>query len=450
MAISRRPLTLIRTHVERLPGLDRRSAGRDRNEGSCGRWLSILRRDNSKLLPYVVAKNRCVSTTCLPALTIKKTPLIAVFVFWSCVPLYALAMAIAFSILAILLTAIAPVLIAIVVFVATLHSWIDRHLRSDSTVQERLRLAISDDRITWTLASESSALHRWPHAPLACAAVAGVAVAVVETVTFASRSNVQFLWYHSGSVAAVIALASPFVVAGLFPSSLHRFVDRMLMKHANTNFAYAVQTLIEILEIARQIDVAYRSMGLRTRANVSDLCRQALLGYAGHGDDSALAGLLGFKHRLEHDLHNVRYCAYLFANALAQLERAKDSLRENETMREAIEQVDTSIHSQDLADMLEEARWPDAHERLETVRFNLRRLLDIAFRDCTMPRSVEDAYRVLNVTSGTPMNDIRVIVKAFQRVWHPDLVRDEIDRRRCTLKIQQINGAWDLIQEAHA
>jgi hypothetical protein len=400
------------------------------------------------LLPYVVAENRCISNTCVPPLTIKKTPLIAVFVFRSFVHLYALNMAIVFLVLAILLTAVAPILVAIGVFVATLRSWIDRRLRSDPVMQERLQLAISGNRITWTLVLDSSALHRWPHVPLFCAAVAGVTVALVETITFASHSGVQFLWYHSGSVTAVIALASPFVVAGLFPNWLHRFVDRMLMKHANTNFTYALQTLIEILDIARQIDIAYRSMGLRMRANVSDLCRQALLGHAGHGDDSALAGLLGLKHRLEYDLHNVRSCAYLFTNALAELEHAKDSLRENKTMRGAIEQVDNLIHSQDLADMLEEARWPDAHEWLETIRLNLRRLLDIAFRDCTMPRSVEDAYRVLNVTSSTPMNDIRAIVKAFQRVWHPDLVRDEIDRRRCTLKIQQINGAWDLIQEA--
>jgi hypothetical protein len=364
--------------------------------------------------------------------------------------LYALNMAIAFSILAILLTAIAPILIAIVVFVAALHSWIDRHLRSDPVMQDRLQLAISEGRITWSLVLDSSALHRWPHVPLACAAIAGVAVAVVETLMFASRSGVQFLWYHSGSVAAVIALASPFAVAGLFPNWLHRLTDRVLMKQANTNFAYAVQTLIEIIEIARQIDASYKSIGLRTRANVSDRCRQALLGHAGRGDDSALAGLLGFKHRLEHDLYNVQDCAYLFTNALAELEQAKGGLRENKTMRDAIEQVDGMLHSRDLADMLEEARWPDAHEWLETARSNLRRLLDIAFRDCTMPRSVEDAYRVLNVTNGTPLNDIRAIVKAFQRAWHPDLVRDEIDQRRCTLKIQQINGAWDLIQEARA
>jgi hypothetical protein len=402
------------------------------------------------LLPHVVAESSYISTTYVPALTIKKTPLIAVYVFRSRVHLYAISMAITFSILAILLTAIVPVLIGTLVFVATLDSWIDRHLRSDSVMQSRLQLAIAEGRITWTLVSDSSGFHRWPHLPLACAAAAGVVVAVVETMTFASRSGVQFLWYHSGSIAAVIALASPFVVAGLFPNWLRRFIDRMLMKHANTNFAYAVQTLIEILEIARQVDVSYKSMGLRSRANVSDLCRQALLGHAGHGDDSALAGLLGFKHRLEFDLHNVQYCAYLFTNALAELEHAKDSLRENKAMQGAIEQVENSIHSRDLANMLEEARWPDAHEWLETVRSTLRRLLDIAFRDCTMPRSAEDAYRVLNVTKSTPLNDIRTVVKAFQRVWHPDLVRDEIDRRRCTLKIQQINGAWDLIQEARA
>ena len=174
---------------------------------------------------HTCCRKSLLSTAYLPALTIKKTPLIEVSVPRPCVPLYALNMAMAFSILAILLTAIAPILIAVGVFVATLHSWIDRHLRSDAVMQDRLRLAISEGRITWTVVSDFSAFHRWPHVPLACAAAAGVAVAVAETVMFASRSSVQFLWYHSGSVVVVIALASPFVVAGLLPefaSSVHR------------------------------------------------------------------------------------------------------------------------------------------------------------------------------------------------------------------------------------
>src|SRR5882724_12019083 len=142
------------------------------------------------MLPYVVAENRCFSTTYVPALTIKKTPLIADLVFRSRVHLYALDMAIAFPVLAILLTAIAPILVAIGVFVAALHSWVDRRLRSDPVMQDRLRLAVSDGYLTWTLVSDSSATRRWPHAPLACAALAGVAMAMVETVMFASRSGV--------------------------------------------------------------------------------------------------------------------------------------------------------------------------------------------------------------------------------------------------------------------
>ena len=135
----------------------------------------------------MLPKGRCISIIYVPPLTMKKTPLIAVSVFPSCVHLYALNMAIAFSVLAILLTAIAPILVAIVVFVATLDSWIARRLRSDPLMQSRLQLAISEDRITWTLVSDSSALHRWPHVPLACAAAAGVAVAVAVSVAVAVR-----------------------------------------------------------------------------------------------------------------------------------------------------------------------------------------------------------------------------------------------------------------------
>ena len=235
--------------------------------------------------------------------------------------------------------------------------------------------------------------------------------------------------------------------------TLPEFASSVRRPHADEprqhQFRVRSPNIAGILEIARQIDVSYKSMGLRTRANVSDLCRQALLGHAGHGDDSALAGLLGFEHRLEHDLHNVQYCAYLFRNALVELEQAKGSLRENKTMRDAIEQVDNLIHSRELADFLEGAV-AGRTRMAQDGSLNLRRLLDIAFRDCTMPRSVEDAYRVLNVTSSTPLNNVKAIVKALQHMWHPDLVRDEIDRRRFTLKIQQINGAWDLIERRPA
>jgi hypothetical protein len=135
-------------------------------------------------------------------------------------------------------------------------------------------------------------------------------------------------------------------------------------------------------------------------------------------------------------------------NALDDLRQARDSLKDDKTAQESIEKVHNWIHSRVLADILEQARWPEAGDWLETIRAKLHQLLDIGLRGCAMPRSVEDAYRVLNVTSATPLNNVKAVVSAFQRVWHPDLVRDEVERLLFTLKMQQINAAWNLVQQA--
>ena len=349
---------------------------------------------------------------------------------------------------AILITAIAPILVATGVFFALLHSWIEKTLQSDPAMQQRLQLAMAnDDRIAWSLTSEP-ALRPWPRAPLIYTVLAGLAVAAAETALFASGSAVPSLWYRSGGIASGIALLAPFIVTWLFSRSLHRHIDRKMMRCASASLAHTLPTLAEIGAIARRIDAAYGTMGLRARTDVADLCRRTLLAHAGYGDDAALPELVAIKNRLEYDLHSIQYCAYLLTNALAELERAKGGLQEQEGMQEAIERADNWIHSRDLAELLEGARWPEATEWLDTIRVNLRRLPDRALQDCTMPRTVQDAQRILNVTNETPLDKIRAVVSAFQRVWHPDLAHDEIERQRCTSKMQQINAAWDFIRDA--
>src|SRR5262245_32339284 len=357
-------------------------------------------------------------------------------------------MPIEYLIYAILIAAIAPIPVAIGAFFVALNSWIDKKLRSDPAVQQRLQLVISSDCITWELVRDPAGLHRRPYAPLIHAALAGLLATMVETVVFVASTNVPSLWYRAGSVVSVGLLIIPFAVAILFSRSLDRFVDRRLVKRANANLTYAGPVLAEIRESARLIDASYKSIGLRARTDIAHLCKQALLGHAGHGVDSGLARLIGIKNRLEYDLRSVRYCAHLFMNALDDLRQARDSLKDDKTAQESIEKVHNWIHSRVLADILEQARWPEAGDWLETIRAKLHQLLDIGLRGCAMPRSVEDAYRVLNVTSATPLNNVKAVVSAFQRVWHPDLVRDEVERLLFTLKMQQINAAWNLVQQA--
>ena len=87
---------------------------------------------------------------------------------------------------------------------------------------------------------------------------------------------------------------------------------------------------------------------------------------------------------------------------------------------------------------------------LKAIGADLDRVLEVGIRDAAMPVSVEDAYRLLKVTEETPLENIKAVVNAYRWVWHPDLARDEIEHERCTLRMQQINIAWDLIQKARA
>jgi hypothetical protein len=77
-------------------------------------------------------------------------------------------------------------------------------------------------------------------------------------------------------------------------------------------------------------------------------------------------------------------------------------------------------------------------------------MLDIGTRDSRMPESVADALRFLNVNEETPLDVIKTVITAYRRVWHPDLARDDIERQRRTLRMQQINVAWELVQRARA
>ena len=61
-----------------------------------------------------------------------------------------------------------------------------------------------------------------------------------------------------------------------------------------------------------------------------------------------------------------------------------------------------------------------------------------------LPRSLDDAYRVLNVNADTPKAVIEKLVQCLRRAWHPDHGAAE-DRHLRTAKLQQINAAWDIV-----
>jgi hypothetical protein len=349
-----------------------------------------------------------------------------------------------------LLTIVLPLLVAASVFFVALPWWIDRLLRFDPDVRERLRLDVPQDGLAWVVDVDPARPLRLPHLPLALAALAGAAVTAVETATFASRSGVPNLWYAAGAIVLGIVLLAPFVTAWLCKGLLRRHVERALGQHANDKLLFAAQAIYEIGEVGRQINDSYASMGLRSRDDVLRLGREALLTHAWLGRDAALTEVIRIRIKADHDLRSVQHLARLFADVRIALKRARIAFQELGAPPDVLEQLDDCMRSRPLADALEEARWSEAHDLIEKIQADLGKLLDLGTRERAMPETAAEAFRLLNVSEDTPLDVIKTVINAYRRVWHPDLAHDEIERQRCTLRLQQINVAWDLIQRARA
>lgn len=349
-------------------------------------------------------------------------------------------------IVATLLTIALPLLVAASVFFVALPWWIGRLLRFDPDVHKRLRLDVSQDGLTWVVDDDPGKPLRLPYPSLALAALAGAVVTAAETATFASRSGVPNLWYAAGAIVLGIVLLAPFVTAWIFKNLFRRHVERALGQHANDKLLFAAQAIYGIGEVGRQINEAYASMGLRPRVDVVGLGREALLAHAWLGRDAALAEVIRIRIKADHDLRSVQYLAHLFADARIALTRARIAFQELAAPPDALEQIDDRMRSRPLADALEEARWSEANDLLETIHADLGKLLDMGTGERAMPETAAEAFRLLNVSEDTPLDVIKTVINAYRRVWHPDLAHDDIERQRCTLRLQQINVAWDLIQ----
>lgn len=348
--------------------------------------------------------------------------------------------------LAALLLIAAPVLAAAVVFYISFPWWIDRILKRHPGVQERLRLDVSDGRVGWWI--RSSQTEPRPYLPILCAALVGIAVIAAQTVLFASTSRVPDLWYVAGAGAAATVLVVALIILLVFNRLFRRMTDRALQRHANSVFWFAADAIIDICDVSQHSDRIYKSIGLTGRINAEDLCAQALFKHLRSGHDIALAQVIEIRDKADSDLRNLQYFARMLSNMRVAIENAKRDASLSGDSRVALAQIDNEIHSRDLVEALEDAQWSYADQLLEAISFNLGRVLDFAGRADPIPKSLQDAYHVLNVSDDTPLENIKAIVNDYRRIWHPDLAHnDDVKQQRHVLRMQQINAAWDIIQK---
>src|SRR5262249_27917861 len=138
-----------------------------------------------------------------------------------------------------LLAIVLPLLVGASVFFVALPWWIDRLLRFDPHIHERLRLDTSEHGLAWVVDPDHATPPRLPHLPLVLAVLAGLAIAALETAVFASRSGVPDLWYEAGIIVGAIILLAPFITARIFRRPLCRHVERALERHANDKLLFA-------------------------------------------------------------------------------------------------------------------------------------------------------------------------------------------------------------------
>jgi hypothetical protein len=86
--------------------------------------------------------------------------------------------------------------------------------------------------------------------------------------------------------------------------------------------------------------------------------------------------------------------------------------------------------------------WKGLHYRYERPPPKLR--LEAAVEPAFLPRSMSDAHRVLNVNSATPKPVVEKLVLCLRQAWHPDHGSPG-ERPLRTMKLQQINAAWDIV-----
>ena len=86
--------------------------------------------------------------------------------------------------------------------------------------------------------------------------------------------------------------------------------------------------------------------------------------------------------------------------------------------------------------------WRGLHYRYDRPPLKIR--LDATIKPEFLPRSLSDAHRVLNVNAATPKHVVEKLVLCLRQAWHPDHGAPD-ERPLRTMKLQQINAAWDIV-----
>lgn len=358
---------------------------------------------------------------------------------------------------------ILPAIAAGIGFHATINYWIDEKLRADNDFRRSISLTASNNGISWHMSMRNSAL--WPTLPLAAASGAALLGLLFEVPMFKPKlsSNDAFFWQAATFVAFCGAGGGPFLAALGLKDQLGKFLTNQVLERVSARFQGETALLGNIIGAEQNMISLYQSVGVRNNATAIDSCREVVLQQATGDRKDARRELSGYLEGLNADLAELQRCVELFDQVRVAFERAKASVIRNGsgTLLGELDRIQLGLRSDLLMQLFEARKWSELREVFELIISELNMVRSAAERgeaqlahevrhvDGQIPRSLDDAYQVLNVNADTRKEVIKKLVDALRMSWHPDLASGDEDRKGRHVKIQQINVAWDIIKDNH-
>ena len=357
-----------------------------------------------------------------------------------------------------------PLGVEIALFLAVLPFWIVWKLRTDAQFRGGVDLMASPDSPVRFAVSWEQLV--WPVIPFVVALICAFVVFFHSYAWIASAEvpGGGFFWYLT--MIAAIAIIALVPVGAVLPF-IHYF-DRVLAAvtrlYLNAKFGHATALLSAVVSAEAKLQEQFEAVGVYAPMTAAELSREFLLNHVPARNARMRDELEDHLNILKVSLDELRKCAALREDAYAAFEHAKESV-----MRQGgptlLAELDLAMHGLEsdlLIDSFAERDWHKIRgmfelmiSRLDTIRAAAERgdadvgdgarAAGAADEADQTPRSLEQAYKVLNVRPGASKEVMKKAVEALRLNWHPDRVSDPAERERCTVKIQNVNAAWDLI-----
>jgi len=340
-----------------------------------------------------------------------------------------------------------PLLVGTAAFALLVGHEIPKLLKSER-IQSALEMRLVAHNAVWSIGERKIP---WPAMQLEWAALAAMLAILVPVASVAQDEMVQGVWFAAGAVNSILAFALPLCLYLFFHRPILRFVRGQLVSRLSTLSRHQSLLLRRLSMLGGRIEKMYSEVDLSTTIHVAQISKVILLERATTGSAQEI------RDRLERAIKTLRRFssqvgAHLegYHQTVREFEFAKNLVidRGSATLLAELDRLKEELASEDIRFFFDGAQWARLQERLDQIAFDLRMITNIAAGGSDLPVSFGQACQMLNVTSDTSLKTAKAVVDALRRVWHPDTGANDDERERRTVKIQQINAAWEIFSTA--